>query len=257
MKACIVGDTHGDDSFVAKIHKLIELDRDRYSDPTKGVQVVIQVGDFMLYHNTNMIRTICAWLDKDPTRKWFWLDGNHDHHDYIREVILDGYHTREAPVPHWHERMFYCPRGSTTRIGDANVMFLGGAYSIDKSDRKPHISYFEAETIGAGDMYNAFQHKDPVDVMFTHDTVSTKVLYDFLTHKIDYQSEMNRVNLGRVVDEIKPKMLIHGHYHRRYSTVYTSTEGYRTLIEGLGANYDHFNRKVDPICDQNYLFMEL
>lgn len=82
-KVLIVGDTHDDASFVANIHKVARLEQ---------VDTIIQLGDFGFGFSDNMLASIAAWLDRDENHEWYWIDGNHDEHNYIeQEIIGDRY----------------------------------------------------------------------------------------------------------------------------------------------------------------------
>ncbi|NDB65692.1 MAG: metallophosphatase family protein, partial [Euryarchaeota archaeon] len=78
MKVLLVGDTHGDAKFISSINRLAK---------TQGARYVMQLGDFGYDFSPNVLASIRAWLDGDERRKWYWLDGNHDQHDYIRSEI--------------------------------------------------------------------------------------------------------------------------------------------------------------------------
>jgi predicted phosphodiesterase len=236
-KLFIVGDTHADDSFVAYVHKEAR---------SLGVDTIVQLGDFGYDFNRNMLASIEAWLNRDENHKWYWLDGNHDHHDYIEAVILAG-QSWDHPVAHFHERMFYCPRGSTVKIGDKKCLFLGGAFSIDRYRRTLGVSWWEQEMIRYSDMERAVRNGTDIDVMFTHDVPPMAFIDDALrsaNYKIDPDSSANRRNLGRVVEEVAPKHLYHGHYHWRYDDVLYTASGKVVEIHGVAANFNEFTESV-------------
>jgi Icc-related predicted phosphoesterase len=231
MKVLIVGDVHGDPQFLSNIH----AEARRF-----GVKTIVQLGDFGYNFDKNVIASISAWLNRDPEHQWFWLDGNHDEHNYIEGSILKG-EFPGYPVPHFHERMFYCHRGSTTMIGDKLCMFLGGAYSIDKSRRTPHISWWPQEMIRQSDVHRALENAEgrKIDVMFTHDSPRCEYLDKWLYgqgYKTDPWSNENRAALTYVVDQVRPADLYHGHFHHRYDSVHTTPDGWKTNVHGVGAN---------------------
>ena len=260
MKVCIVGDTHGDDTFISRLHKMIELDRKRYTDPNDGVNTIIQLGDFSLFYNKNIIHSISSWLNKNESYRWYWIDGNHDNHDYIDQVILDNEFTKDVPIAHYHERMFYCPRGSVTTIGKTKCMFVGGGVSIDKSERRYGVSWFPQETISYSDINRALDNNKDIKIMFTHDAPITTVLektLQTLALKTEDESYRHRMIISQLVDEIHPTVLFHGHYHYRYSALYSSPDGKKTVVQGLDCNVDSRLRRKLPIWDENYIFLEL
>lgn len=252
-KVLIVGDTHGDAQFVSNIHAAA-----RAAD----VDTIVQLGDFGYNFDRNLLASIEAWLDRDENHQWFWLDGNHDQHDFIEGVILKdefpGY-----PVPHFHDRMYYCHRGSITEIGGRTCMFMGGAFSIDKAWRKEYISWWSQEMIRQSDVTRALENaKDrKIDVLFSHDCPPSEYVDTWLKsegYKVDHNSNANREALGHVVNEVRPQHLYHGHYHLRYDAPYTTPEGWVTQCHGVGANIQPvtFHRDPTAIYGQNYIIEE-
>lgn len=230
-KVLIVGDTHSDYQFVVNIHD--EASR-------LGVNTIVQLGDFGFSFLPPILDAIREWLDEDPMRMWYWLDGNHDQHDYIQSAII-GDRPTDAPIPHFHDRMLYCPRGSTATIGSKTCMFLGGAFSVDKSRRVRFVSWWPQEKISHADVQQAIKNGPPgtIDVLFSHDCPETEYIsqqLDAYGYKVDADSFDNRDKLTSVVDAVQPKDLYHGHYHWRYDTEYTSPSGAITAVHGVGAN---------------------
>jgi predicted phosphodiesterase len=245
-KVLILGDSHGSPQFISNIHaEAREL----------GVTKVVQLGDFGYNFDSNVLASIGAWLDRDPEHEWFWLDGNHDEHDYIEGAILKG-EFPGYPVPHFHARMYYCHRGSTTVIGSKWCLVLGGAYSIDKQYRTQHVSWWPQEMIRQGDVHRALENAEgrKIDVMFTHDAPNSPDLLDWLKsagYKIDPFSSENRAALSYVVDMVRPTDLYHGHFHHRYEAPYYGPDGWRTQVHGVGANVDEKTFRVDNTAKYN------
>jgi len=249
VKAVLVGDTHGDATFVANVNRFA-----RDNEAT----TVVQLGDFGYNFDRNLLASIGAFLDRDEENRWYWLDGNHDHHDYIEQVILKD-QPLDSPVAHFHDRMFYCPRGSTTTLGDTKVMFLGGAFSIDKAYRKAHVSWWPQEMIRLQDMNNALSNKKDVTVMFTHDSPPNDVLQELLDaygYKVDAASQENRDALAAVVSVVHPTHLYHGHYHHRYESAYHDASGWMTHVHGVAANYIQNRHEPRALDDVNVLVRE-
>lgn len=250
-KVMIIGDTHGDDQFTANLNRCA---RDL------EVNVQVQLGDFGYGFDRNQLASIKAWLDRDESNEYYWLDGNHDQHDYIEEVILQNEPAWTSPVSHFHDRMYYCPRGSSRMIGGKRCLFLGGAFSIDKYRRKAHVSWWPQEMIRYKDIENAITNAESgnkVDVMFTHDTPPTLWIETELHrtgYKSDVDSSRNRQNVGVVVNHVRPDDLYHGHYHWRYDTPYISPDGWRTEVHGVGANVNSYGHIAhDAIMDHNFV----
>lgn len=132
-------------------------------------------------------------------------------------------------------------------IGGKKCLFLGGAFSIDKEWRQPHVSWWPQEMIRESDIRRAVS-RDDIDVMFTHDSPPNPqldpLLYEGRGYKIDPDSVNNRMALAGVVNAVRPSVLFHGHYHHRYTGTYIGDSGWRTRIEGVGANINE-NPRLD------------
>jgi predicted phosphodiesterase len=251
VKVLLVGDTHGDTKFHIKVMRAAR---------SSNAQAIIQLGDWDLRMRPAFRTPALDWLEEDEDRLYFWLDGNHDNHDYIREVIMHG-EVADNPVAHWHERMFYCPRGSVTKLGDTTVMFLGGAYSIDKNRRTPGADWWPGETISVIDAATAVENSNGVDIMFTHDCPNTVWFNNELDkgqYKVDAASQSNRDLLSRIVHAVAPKKLYHGHYHTAYESDVTTSKGFPCQVTGLSANVRHNPHQfIGPIFGDNVMNIDL
>lgn len=244
MKVLLVGDTHGDAKFISSINRLAKV---------QGVRCIIQLGDFGYDFSPNVLASIRAWLDGDERRKWYWLDGNHDQHDYIRTEIRKGKHPKK-PVKHFHERMFYCPRGSTLKIGQKNVLFLGGAVSIDKARRQQGVNWWPQEHLSTADVHRAIDNGQRADVLLSHDAPPTGELKNWLKeqgYKIDRASEQNRKAVRAVMDNTPVCEVYHGHYHHHYVSHLGDV-----WITGLGANYARGVHNPKAVLGENCLLVD-
>jgi predicted phosphodiesterase len=248
-KVLIVGDTHGDAVFLKNLcHEATE----------QGATTIIQLGDFgFVFDHLN---PIISWLDENDDHKFYWLDGNHDEHNYIEEWIVgDG--DDNAPIPHFHDRLFYCPRGSVEQIGTKTCMFVGGAYSIDKQYRHENISWWPQEKIRLSDVLSAKKNADgrTIDVMFSHDRPGSEELLNMLHshgYKVDPDSASNREHLEEVVEYVRPQNLYHGHYHYRYDTQYSTNQGWVVNVHGVGANIEGRWHVTEARLDKNCILVE-
>lgn len=262
-KVMFVGDSHGDASYMANTLK---------SARQLEVNTVIQLGDFSLSFDKGMIHSITAWLEQDENRKFYWIDGNHDHHDFLDELV-DG--PAHAPInmggitspcfkQTFPDRLFYIPRGAVFKIGDKTLMGLGGAYSIDQDDRKQGVDWWPQETISYANMHNAVinaQRYGPIDIMVTHDM---PIIAEFekelfrVGYKHGHGSYANRMNLSRVIDEVRPQSLYHGHYHYRHDSVYTTKDGWDVKVHGVAANVSSRGWiRHDAIFNETFIVREL
>lgn len=244
MKVLLVGDTHGDAKFIASINKCAK---------THGATYIVQLGDFGYDFDANALTSIRAWLDADERRRWLWLDGNHDHHDYIRTEICKGKHPKK-PVKHFHDRMFYCPRGSTLKIGSKTVLFLGGAVSVDFHRRQQGVNWWPQESLSTADVHRAIDNGHKADILLSHDAPANSALRGWLReqgYKIDKASEQNRKAVLSVMDKTPVCEVYHGHYHRYYDT-----QLHDVWITGLGANYARGVHNPKAVLGENCLLVD-
>jgi predicted phosphodiesterase len=244
VKVLLVGDTHGDAQFISSINKCAKIN---------GAQYVIQLGDFGFDFNPNVLTSIRAWLDADERRRWLWLDGNHDQHDYIRTEICKGKHPKK-PVAHFHDRMFYCPRGSTLKVGKKKVLFLGGAVSIDKDRRTQGVNWWPQEHISTADAHRAIDNGHNADVLLSHDAPRTGVLKAWLKrqgYKLDRASEGNRKAVEAVIQNTTVCEVYHGHYHHPYTDEFGTA-----TVTGLGANYARGVHNPRAVLGENCLLLD-
>lgn len=275
-RVLIVGDTHSDASFVSNIHRVAKA----LEGTEEAISTIVQLGDFGFTFDSNMLASIRAWLDRDENHRWYWIDGNHDHHDYLDNLVsLTGWtspismsllpfkdqHDRGGWIK-FPDRLFYCPRGSTWTLGSTTCMALGGAYSIDKQYRTPGRSWWYQELITESDLRRVEhvmqEREDTIEVMFTHDTPITEPFETELNrngYKVGHESRMNRQAMSAAVEMVKPKDLYHGHYHHRYDGEYDHDDGQVTMVHGIGANVSipmRWAKQGQAVEDWNYVVRE-
>lgn len=213
----------------------------------QGVKLLIILGDYGYgwpgYLNEDyrcgVTEEISMHAEHYGIEVWF-IDGNHENFDQLEAV---GAYGSEVPVevaPH----VTYIPRGTLAQIGESQVLFIGGAYSVDKGHRSPHISWWPQEEINYGELERALSHEH-ADVVLSHDVCQTGfraalrlALYpgeeershgalDHLVWKNDQafpDAAPNRTRLECVFDQYHPTRWYHGHYHSAYQAVEKGTE---------------------------------
>jgi len=162
---------------------------------------------------------------------WYWLDGNHENFDALEEAV----DTTAAAPQQMLARLWYLPRGCTWTWDGCRFMALGGAYSIDKEYRKQGTSWWPQELLTREQVEMAMD-RGPVDVLLTHDAPDGTCPIVNGTYKGDHISRGNRKAVSAVMEAVAPRLLVHGHYHHRY----TADAG-DTTVEGLGRDGDGRN----------------
>jgi hypothetical protein len=149
-------------------------------------------------------------VPKAQDTKIYWCDGNHEDHHSLLARETDEF---------W-PNVTYMPRGSTMKLPDGrNVMFFGGAASIDRQWRTPGLDWFPEEIIGPNDMENL--PDEEVDIMITHTCPEEfNITGRFSLKKF---KDPSRFYLSTLLDMYKPKEWYFGHYHVRANGVWKDT----------------------------------
>ncbi len=239
-KILLVGDTHGNDNFFGLACS---------TAAEYGCDKLFQVGDFGYWAHYKAgvdFLDACEAHLRDNNLKGYWLDGNHENHPLLRELYGPGGVDHNPDFQgFWKIRhnILYAPRGLRWEWDYITFMALGGAYSVDKEFRREGLSWWPEESITEEEAEFAMSG-GYVDVMLTHDAPEGTDIpclrrQRALRRDMFPESTQQRLLLRRVVDAVRPKMLVHGHYHNRYSDNLNGT-----VIEGLGADMQPLNEAV-------------
>jgi predicted phosphodiesterase len=207
MNILVCGDTHSNEVNIELL--CIEA-------VAKNIKLIIVVGDFGYFPNT-------SWGQKfleDLKRIYeiykveiHFIKGNHENHDALNELpIVDG-------VAKVMDGVYYHPNMIPFTIGDYSFVAVGGANSIDKMYRKQYIDWFPNEMITMDDYYKSCSMA-PCDIVLSHDAPVGVVLTDYLDWMVpSYDTTQHRLLLQNIVNNLKPKLLVHGHWHVRYKDI--------------------------------------
>ena len=237
MKILICGDTHGDRTNVGCLIDLAILNE---------CERIVILGDFGYFEhipqNPSFVNAISLEAIK-ANIKIHWIKGNHDKHEMLNRLY--GSNISEiAP------NIIYHPNCSTWDWDGIRFGAMGGAVSIDKESRIIGYTWWEDEEISTSDLYNC-EKMGKVDVLLSHDCPLSGNVEEYCDFKQDALSLVHRKKLQYVVEQTKPDILFHGHFHIRYtgSGFYNISE--RTIMRfpiiGLFHNYDY--RKQSYIFD--------
>lgn len=215
MRILLLGDTHG------RVHAV----RDAIDYALEaGCDRIVQVGDFgygwdLHYPPNGRFPFIVNEFSAQAGLDFYWLDGNHENFDALQEELGDGF-TSHEPVK-MMSNLYYLPRGSSWDWDGVRFLALGGAYSIDKHVRVEGVSWWRQEMTTRADVERALD-RGQADVMLTHDMPAQ--IFDALAfstgwYKSDPDSRSNRQMVSGVMEIVKPKLLVHGHFHYRHDTM--------------------------------------
>lgn len=212
-----------------------------------GVNTIIHVGDFgyanpetnkSAYYYLRECETLCARYNITL----LWVKGNHEHHLDLNALPLDARGVKPIS-PH----VIHLPNGFRWEWEGTRFTALGGAHSVDRSWRTENIDWFREELITIQEAYETVSHGE-TDVLITHDCpdrVRIPLRDAAWIPEEDLKTSHNhQAFLGRIVDEIKPKHIIHGHYHTRYDALRVSDIGDITMIHGLDMDKTSVQRNI-------------
>ena len=136
-KTIVMGDVHGDHG---RLNAFINK---------KQPKMILQCGDFGYWPRIKKEMINGSLRDypqpKVKDTKVYWADGNHEDHWSLKNI-----ESNEI----W-PNVFYMKRGSVLTLEDGrNVLFMGGAVSIDKHMRTAGHDWFPEETIDNNDFNN-------------------------------------------------------------------------------------------------------
>lgn len=245
MKVGLQGDIHGEPADVEEPMRQCKL---------HGAELLIILGDYAYgwpgklneAGDCGVTEEISLMAEEFNLDVWF-IDGNHENFDQLTEV---GAYEATEPVE-VAPRVWYIPRGTLLTLGNSEVLFIGGAYSVDKPHRSPHVSWWPQEEITTAQANRALDHEH-VDVVLSHDVCKTgfraalrlalfpeegknPLALDHLVMKNDQafpQAIPNRTTLEAIWEKYHPARWYHGHYH----SYYTATEE-GTTFTGLANNW--------------------
>lgn len=197
----ITGDTHGDIDY----KKLINLKKEKLSYD----DYLIICGDAGICWS---FKTIQSFLDlyNDIGCTILFVDGNHENFDMLEEMPL--VECKGALMHQIDTHIFHIVRGEIMTLEGKTFLCLGGAHSIDKMYRTPHLSWWPQEEINNHNIDNAISNLEKVgnkvDYVITHCCDSKTVLNEFGFRRDICTDQL--MFIDKVVDY---KHWFFGHYH--------------------------------------------
>lgn len=186
MRVMVVGDIHG---YWGNLNTLINH---------KKPDLILQCGDFGYWPGHKKFEFEQLKLDNTIIR---WCDGNHENHWELAKRESD----EVAPG------VIYMPRGSTYTLPDGrNVLFMGGADSIDKAWRTIGYDWFPEEIITQKDILDLPDMK--IDIVISH--TCPRELIPVMS-QIDpiKDKDPSYIALSEVYKKYKPSLWFFGHFH--------------------------------------------
>lgn len=262
MKILVVGDSHGNTNFIlGAISTAAAL----------NIRTIIQVGDFGVWPGESgrgYLEAINTTLAGHPEIEFNFIDGNHEDFDQLEQAASNPDQVMADGRVKVREHILWCPRGTVLTLDDKKVGFLGGAVSVDKPFRSPYISWWPQENITSKDVEKLFHNTviatrssgtpGRLDILFVHDApASTDIIFEAEKETGRWQESVliearkPRHVLDSVVQQTRPKVVVHGHWHQKhYSTA--TYPNFQSVVYGMG----HENETGIGVLDTETLKME-
>ena len=225
----IIGDIHGNEKVFE--HR---LNNSQYT--FKAEDSLICVGDVGIKYGQFYNEALLWEMRKFPGTVYI-MRGNHDNRYWRDNVDISETYTSYIERPHigwiiendllYHEDYpnikYVRDEGGIYNINDNNVLFIPGAYSIDKFYRlKNKLAYEPQEQLTQNELntlYNLVQSNRNIDYVISHTApLGTQVYYDDLFLPFIDQSQVDK-HMEYFLDEInnllhnKYKHWYFGHFH--------------------------------------------
>jgi hypothetical protein len=223
-RVLVAGDTHGN----AKWCAFLGVAAEHWDCP-----VVLQLGDFGYWPHVDAGQLFLDRVERVAERTgvtFVWIDGNHENHDALRELT-----TGETAADGFVEvrpHVRYAPRGARWVWRDRRFGALGGAFSIDWRVRTVGQSWWVEEVPTPADVERLGD--EPRDVLGTHDAPMRPLDRPPPTPIPEEDLVVARAVRRLLADAVartRPSLVLHGHWHHRYSAV---EDGVR--IEGFASD---------------------
>lgn len=241
----LLGDVHGD---------WLATRRGLEASSKAGIPVILSVGDFGIgpwpgddwlreQGHGSFMEDVDGWLRHGGC--WLLITpGNHENYDTIEASPRD--------ERGWHvlgDRVRALPRGA--RWGMRGVRFgsLGGAVSVDKTNRVAHRSWWPQETITRSDV--AALGVEPLDVLITHEVpagvgvTSTMLLPRWVVE----EAEEGRSLVRDAVESTRPTVVVSGHWHQRRTETLRLPDAHVVRCDVLREEYRPGNAMVLDLED--------
>jgi len=238
MRILLAGDTHMNRAWCETLSKLAG----RWH-----CEWVIQLGDFGYWPGERNRRgratgqTFLDGIDRQAERygtRWAFLDGNHEDHAELAKLTAHAEVSDDGFV-RVRDRLAFVPRCHRWSWEGVDFGALGGAYSVDKDHRVAGVDWFpDRDEVRPEDL--ARLGSGPLDVPLCHDVPAGGSLHQGndpgQPHPVRQRAGTRNAPtapVAQAVEATEPKLVVHGHWHRRYSHEMPMPMGRTCRVEGL------------------------
>lgn len=222
------GDCHQDYAKLFTLAERVDLTYDDY---------IIILGDMGLFWRKDRSDSnlLIEKLEEMVKCNIWFIDGNHENFDLLNQLPIDEQGFRIVS-PH----IRWIPRGTVFMANGKRCLAIGGADSVDKFRRTPHLSWWKEEQITQEEVSKIItENKDKhFDYVFSH-AAPRKIVHEYRAYlctlhldddSLDHTSEEM---LQQIADNISCDHHWFGHYHvdlaldNKYSCLY---HGFKEII---------------------------
>lgn len=239
MKILFVGDSHCDINYMRSVIDFAV---------GHNLDTIVQVGDFGYWprhsNGAEFLKFVAEYSQLNAINV-HWIAGNHEDWDMIDENMNPAAFT-------WHDNgLIHIGSGAVWEWDGLRFGSLGGAYSIDRTNRTKFQTWFPQEMPDS----ELITGLGKVDVLITHDApIVPPVMYGDI-FKRDAESQRSQRVIYDALLSTKPSLLVHGHWHcnDQYGVA-------GTTVQGLGCNMDGMSPSVavyDTATRQMYSFTQV
>lgn len=208
----------------------------------QGAQVLVQLGNFGGRLRTVYLSGLNTVLERAGLSLMF-VDGNVEDHRRLDKMPVEPT-TGLRPLT---ARVWYAPRGYRWTWGDTRFVAVGGAHSLDGMWRRRNGHLWSAGERITYEQADLIRHAGEADVLVSHDCPAGVEIPGWADAESRFppieiwRGVEHRALLAEIVQAVRPAMIWHGHYGRRYTT--DAELGYGPVrVNGLGASI----RQVQP-----------
>lgn len=199
--------------FTADTHANLDIAKfNKISDIIKKDDMIVVCGDFGLPgFNRDTDRFLMEYYTRLGCTIVF-IDGNHEHFDKLRNYKIEEWNG--GKVQFITKNVIHLMRGEIYNIDGLDILTCGGAYSIDKYRRIPHVTWFDDEELSLLEyenmMNNLGTYKNKVDIVLTHTPPQSIIKEVFSENSIH---DNTAFALEGIKNTIKYKKWLSGHLH--------------------------------------------
>jgi len=202
-----------------------------------------------LHANFRLLHFITNKLLKDIDEVWIAGDFGYGFPSTFNTIVVPripvkfirGNHDNPIVREDFNWKGFEYIKDGTIKDG---VLFIGGAWSVDKEYRIPGVSWWDQEELNQPEM-DEIEHsiEGKIDTVITHE--APYVMYPYLHPSLLFPNRtsefLDHLRRKVLVGEMKPNLWIFGHHHKHLEKV---IDGTRFVGLDVAETLDHLDLDV-------------